>query len=766
MVLAFRLEVQVQANNPLADFKPGNIMSDFVMSNYRSMSEIEIQTFLKSKNSCNDTNIAKAKLYPHLKYNIKDGHFVCMAEESFDGESAAHIIWQAAQDFKINPQVLIVLLEKEQSLVSDTWPNHIQYRSATGYGCPDSTPGVCSAKFYGFKNQVRWAAKLFREVLDGGWTNYPLGNNYVQYNPNKACGGSIVNIENLATSALYRYTPYQPNAAAIAAGYGTTHCGAYGNRNFYLFFKKWFGNTTNIYEPLVVQRFLRTKTSTQRINIYTEQPVGDKIPAGTDIRFTSKTIKNNKLYLRSEFDTNANLNYVIPIDLVEEISFQPLQTPIYLETKTNLSKINILNLKPVANSNIETGSVFRFVEKITIQGKDYYKTSDDIVSNANFVLPQAQLVKPSFKPFNIPRFLESTTKTKTFDPIDEGASLETIATGAQFMFDSKIKVNGQAYFRTSTQQGKRLIFKASDLKELDFENLAKETWLMLKANSKSYQVPTGQADKKVHIAINQPLPFSRKIFMGNKLYYQTTNDYKKSNGVVYSADDLTNIKFNEMEEPRMIKVAQDSYVTDMKHLTNTGNKIPAGTIKTFNQKTIVAGKLFLRSEKDSKNDSLLAMDYKVLKELPEVHKMTKPRFLMVAKDVSKFDFYNNKLGENIKKNAVFLFTKRVLIGEKLFLITENDAKTNQPLAIEYSQLLETPAQFELMTHPRRLHLKTASFKTNVFNNTQDNHRLEKNQTILFDAKIIINNRLFLRSSNDSLANLPLALSYEQLAEML
>ena len=64
---------------------------------------------------------------------------------------------------------------------------------------------------------------------------------YIQYNPNASCGGSIVNVRSLATSALYRYTPYQPNAGALAAGYGTASCGAYGNRNFYLYFEDWFG---------------------------------------------------------------------------------------------------------------------------------------------------------------------------------------------------------------------------------------------------------------------------------------------------------------------------------------------------------------------------------------------------------------------------------------------------------------------------------------------------------------------------------------------
>ncbi|MBR2753946.1 RICIN domain-containing protein [Candidatus Saccharibacteria bacterium] len=240
------IDKDVKAAN-LAAFDPGYIISDYQMSNYNAMNESQIQAFLKSKNSCNDTNIGRytagekvdyfSEMSPPRTWHVKDGHFVCMADEVFDGGTAAHIIHEAAQDYKINPQVLLVLLEKEQSLVRDTFPHSQQYRSATGYGCPDTA--ACSSKYYGLQNQIRNAAALFRTVLDGGWTNYPLGNNYVQYNPNAACGGSVVNIRNLATSALYRYTPYQPNAATLAGG--SDGCSAYGNMNFYRYFEDWFG---------------------------------------------------------------------------------------------------------------------------------------------------------------------------------------------------------------------------------------------------------------------------------------------------------------------------------------------------------------------------------------------------------------------------------------------------------------------------------------------------------------------------------------------
>lgn len=234
----------------LNNFNAGYIISDYQMTDYKSMSEAEIQNFLKSKGNCNNTNFSGvgtrvdyfSDYTPPTTWHVENGHTVCLADENMNGETAAHIIWQAAQDYKINPKVLIVLIQKETGLITDPIPNSWDYQRTAGYGCPDTA--ACSEKYYGFKNQIRNAAYLFRIVMDGNSSYYPIGNNYVQYNPNAGCGGSVINIRNLATSALYRYTPYQPNAGALAAGYGTAPCGAYGNRNFYAYFEDWFGQIT------------------------------------------------------------------------------------------------------------------------------------------------------------------------------------------------------------------------------------------------------------------------------------------------------------------------------------------------------------------------------------------------------------------------------------------------------------------------------------------------------------------------------------------
>lgn len=242
-----------------AGFSAGNIISDAVMANYNSMTVAEIQTFLTSKNPCNNRDysayVRQSNQYPSVKWHWTgsptDGHFVCISEERFgdgtvigEGQTAAEIIYGAAQASKINPQVLLVLIEKEQSLISDPIPHSGQYRAATGYGCPDTA--ACDSKYYGFKNQVYRAAELFRYTLDNGYYAYPERTHgvYVAYNPSSSCGRSEVYIENRATAALYRYTPYQPNAAALNAGFGMgDSCSAYGNRNFYLYFTQWFGST-------------------------------------------------------------------------------------------------------------------------------------------------------------------------------------------------------------------------------------------------------------------------------------------------------------------------------------------------------------------------------------------------------------------------------------------------------------------------------------------------------------------------------------------
>jgi hypothetical protein len=235
---------------PITGFNPGRIIDDIVFTNDNTMSVSQIQAFLNSKVPSCDTWGTQPSEYgggTRAEWGTARGYpppYTCLKSYTESGKNASQIIYDAAKEFSINPQVLIVLLQKEQGLVTDTWPLPVQYRTATGYGCPDTAP--CDSQYYGLTNQLRWSGRMFRAILNNSptwYTPYVLGNNYIRWNPNSSCGGSTVNIENRSTQALYNYTPYRPNQAALNAGYGTgDSCSSYGNRNFYLYFTDWFGS--------------------------------------------------------------------------------------------------------------------------------------------------------------------------------------------------------------------------------------------------------------------------------------------------------------------------------------------------------------------------------------------------------------------------------------------------------------------------------------------------------------------------------------------
>src|SRR5690606_4180580 len=100
--------------------------------------------------------------------------------------------------------------------------------------------------------------------------NYAMGrNSYVAYqdprvDPN--CGGTYITPQSHATAALYNYTPYQPNDAALTDMYGSgdianpapPNCSAFGNRNFWRMFNDWFGSP---YAPSFRARFRAQSTA-------------------------------------------------------------------------------------------------------------------------------------------------------------------------------------------------------------------------------------------------------------------------------------------------------------------------------------------------------------------------------------------------------------------------------------------------------------------------------------------------------------------------
>jgi hypothetical protein len=240
------------------EFSAGRIVDDSVFFNSNSMSVGEIQNFLSNKVDCDFDGSEMVGGITRAQYAAQRGYpttFTCLPQYKENittrannigspgstpagAISAAQIIYDTSAQYGVSSKALIVLLQKEQGLITDEWPVPRQYQIATGYGCPDTAP--CDDQYYGFYNQVSKAAYQFkRYVSNPGSYRYKAGqSNSIYWSPSTSCGTSSVVIENGATAALYNYTPYRPNQAALDNLYGTGDgCSAYGNRNFWRYFR-------------------------------------------------------------------------------------------------------------------------------------------------------------------------------------------------------------------------------------------------------------------------------------------------------------------------------------------------------------------------------------------------------------------------------------------------------------------------------------------------------------------------------------------------
>ncbi len=182
-------------------FDKNLLISDAVFNDYQSMDLKDIQKFLNDK-----------------------GSFISQFKQ--DGISAAEIIFDASQKYKINPKVILVTLQKEEGLISLRQYNKYALNFAMGFHKPSD-----------FKSQVYGGTKLLRDGYDFlaakyGWK---VGEPH-RTEDNPAYVNNVVIPQNRATAALYLYTPY-------IGGY-FLKSGAYvgGNYNFVKIFNRFFGN--------------------------------------------------------------------------------------------------------------------------------------------------------------------------------------------------------------------------------------------------------------------------------------------------------------------------------------------------------------------------------------------------------------------------------------------------------------------------------------------------------------------------------------------
>ncbi len=184
-------------------FNPDNIISDEEMRLCDAMDYEQIRDFLSDKG----TLAQRADVDP------------------VDGKKkdVARLIYDAAQRYRINPQYILVLMEKEMSLVTMDNPGADRLNWATGYslcdGCSRRAPR--SLKYKGLAKQIDAGAGW----MDWYMTNAKsLKNMRVPGNPYDI-SKITVTPQNLATAGLYNYTPH-----------------LHGNRLFWSIWNRWFGD--------------------------------------------------------------------------------------------------------------------------------------------------------------------------------------------------------------------------------------------------------------------------------------------------------------------------------------------------------------------------------------------------------------------------------------------------------------------------------------------------------------------------------------------
>ncbi len=221
----------LKAANIDPEFNPNNIITDSQLLNSDTMTISDIQSFLESHNSylANYKTIdtyGQVKTAAEIIYNASVNNYDC---EGVLGLSDKPTELEKKEKCKsittVNPQFLLILLQKEQSLISERNPSTKQLNWATGYGCPDGRS--CNPYWKGFGKQVNSAALQFWWYLQNPKQyNFQAGKSYTFNNPYGTISQKKVTVipKNIATAALYNYTPHVYN----------------GNYNVFKLWKKYF----------------------------------------------------------------------------------------------------------------------------------------------------------------------------------------------------------------------------------------------------------------------------------------------------------------------------------------------------------------------------------------------------------------------------------------------------------------------------------------------------------------------------------------------
>lgn len=223
-----------------AAYSVDNFSSDSIFVAKDSMSENEINDFLRSHNSVFADYIVPETVsvpYPtseDIKF-VTVRQFNEATQTALYGKTVAKLIYDECQDHNINPQVILTIMEKESSAITMdkdaflskpnrlAWPLFYMYDETMGeclnYGtnCSHETYFQEVAKgFGGVGQQIAYATayfgKLMGEYANGGRCLHNANSSscigYEQYNEIIKLDGQSISCQSISCRIMYLYTPH------------------------------------------------------------------------------------------------------------------------------------------------------------------------------------------------------------------------------------------------------------------------------------------------------------------------------------------------------------------------------------------------------------------------------------------------------------------------------------------------------------------------------------------------------------------------------
>lgn len=628
------------------DWQAGNIMSDAAFTHAGSMSVDEIQHFLDQKIGHCDiwgtgiahefgshktrADYARARGWAGPPYTCLNRYHEVPKTSPTGGEpannyahpdaiphgakSAAWIIKDAAERYGISPKVLLVKIATESSgpLTSDSWPLFNQYRYAMGSHCPDSGPGGsanCDTRYAGFSIQMYSAAELMRwyiDNMDKPWWSYkkPHQTNHILWNVvQRGCGGSDVYIHTRATAALYTYTPYQPNQAALRNMYGTgDNCSAYGNRNFWRVYWDWFGDSRSLgFMPLAQPRLMQITTATYKRQAFTgHNHTGDGLlQPGRILKITSKIPTSDGWCLRTASDTQGNIPNCIPAANIGEIAITPtpLTTQPVRTLMRNLAKTNLRTGEP-AGDTIGAGRIITFSHQVRVNGTDYLISQVDSQAGRELGVPISALAAtPEYQAIT-PRTMAVTHIVKkqqgaTNTPVGQELPVQLTRT-----FVARFKLGNTWYYQTEADHALKLDFGiAEQYLKPQFSNFSQPRWMSVSRDTQAVN-PLLNHNLADTLKAGEQRYFTSKIVIGDTTFYRTKEDSDAGRSIAWPAKDIADISYQPFAHPRHLRLRAPARKVDTRSLSPVGQELPAGLTRRFSSKVLINGSWYYRTETD------------------------------------------------------------------------------------------------------------------------------------------------------------------------